>query len=282
MVNLRPEDAQVIKDHDGLKPVLYLRKHTTVDPENIVQATLYATARGVYNIFFNSEVSAFTNQGQPRLSPGWTDYNKTIQYQVYDVTRRIRNANVTIGAMLGTGWYSGYVGPSRKHSYYGNDEFLLVQVNIDYKNGSRVVITSDNSWKVTTGAEVYSDILHGELFYEDRQLFLCFEHDYNDTLWSPVITKPINNSIKLVAEASQELDPNDIFMAVDSWSLSPNVTVYDFGINLVGYALLYLVDFADLTTIQVRHAEMLNPDGTIYTNNLRYARAIDTYVLNGK
>lgn len=282
MVNLRLEDQEVVKAHDGLKPVLFFRKQTLIDNDKISEVKLYVTARGMYEVFFNTPVTAFTNQDQPLLNPGWTDYNQTIQYQVYDVTKYIHNGNVTIGAMVGTGWYSGYVGPSRKHSYYGNEEFLLLEAHFKYKNGTKFVITSDETWKVTTGPVIYADILHGQLFYEDRQLINWMEPGYNDSIWEPVVTKPLNRTVKLVAEASPEVSIESFVTPKSAWETSPGVWVYDFGVNFVGHVMIMLVNFSRNVTVQLRHAEMLNENGTIYTANLRFARATDTYVLNGE
>lgn len=201
---------------------------------------------------------------------------------MYDL-ENIKFDTAVIGAMLSTGWYNGYLGSSRKHSYYGNQELLLVQLVIDYKNGSRTIIGSDKTWKVTTGSELYSDILQGELFYEDRRLKNWMSRDYNDEHWENVVIKSLNNSVKIVAEAApQVLMSYESVLPRDSWKIKPEVYVYDFGFNLVGYVSIPLYNYKGNGTIRIRHAEVLYPNGSIYTANLRSARATDTYVLNGK
>lgn len=282
ITKLEGDDQVLMRNYPGLKPVLYLRKHTAINPENIKRAKLYATARGVYKIFFNSAKPATINQVAPLLSPGWTEYTKTIQYQVYDVTDQIHQKDVVIGAMLGTGWSTGYVGYSKKYGYYGKDEFLLVQLQVEYTNGSKLVITSDNTWKVTTGPQIYSDILHGELFYEDRIIRGWMEKNYNDSAWLPVVTEPVDKKIKLVAEQYAPVSAEAILDVKDAWEISEGVWVYDFGVNFAGHVRLTLNDFKGKTTIKLKHGEALNPNGTVYILNLRYARARDTFVLNGK
>lgn len=283
--NLRTEDQGVVKTHDGLKPVLYFRKEVKIDHKNINEVLLYATARGVYRIYYGGELLRTTDKDHDRyeLSPGWTEYNKTIQYQVYNVTKRTKAADFVIGALVGTGWYSGYVGPSRRHSYYGNDEFLLLELHIKYKNGTKKVVTSDNTWRVTFGSEIYSDILHGELMYESRNLtgWTALNYRYSD-IWLPVVTQSINKTVNLVAEASKGTTTTDVLKVKEAWKLSSNVWVYDFGVNFAGYVRIVLKNFTNNTAIKVRHAEVLYPNGSIYTENLRWAIATDTYVLNGK
>lgn len=283
LVNLTNADAEVINSHDGLKPVLYFRKHFLLIPDDIVEAKLFVTARGLYKVFVNSnKFDVQSSQGLPELSPGWTDYNKTIQYQVYDVTTFIVGEGNTIGAMVGTGWHSGYVGFSRGHGYYGSNEFLLLELHMNYKNGSKIVVSTDNTWKVTTGPLIYSDLLQGELFYENRNLMNWVHGDYDDSQWSLVVTEPLNKAVKLVADASPEVTWVGAVVPVTSWKLSEDKWIYDFGINFAGYVMIAInSDIPANVTIQVRHAEVLNTNGTIYTKNLRLARAIDTYVLNG-
>lgn len=282
LINIRPADKEVISSHDGLKPVLYFTKRTTIELKNIFQVKLYITARGMYKVYYNKRTLSSGN-GEPQFNPGWTDYNKTIQYQVYDVTKETDSENITIGALLGTGWYSGYVGMRKHHSYYGHDEYLLVELHIDYQNGTRTIVASDETWKVTTGPQLYSDLLHGELFYEDRKLNDWMELDYrNESEWYFVVTKPLNKSVKFTAETYQEITTIDLIEGIEAWELSPNVWVYDFGVNFVGYVTITLRNYTSNSVIQIRHAEMVYPNGTLYTMNLRSARATDTYVLDGK
>lgn len=243
-----------------------------MNPSGLNEAKLYVTAKGLYKVIYNGKSLKSVDDEELELNPGWTQYNLTIQYHVFNVTQLTKARNVSFGAIVGTGWYSGYVGPSRRHSYYGNDEYLLLELHLNYKNGTKAVIISDESWSVTTGPIVYSDILHGELYYENLTL----------GKWLPVFTKPVNTSVSLVAEKARPTTTTDFLDVVESWSISPDVWVYDFGVNFAGYVQLTLPNFSNSTVIQVRHAEALNPNGSIYTLNLRWAIATDRYVLNGE
>lgn len=282
LTNLRPEDKAVIDSLPGLKPILYFRKQIRIDLKNIKQVRIYATAKGIYRGYYNGKMLMSENNHHPELTPGWTNYNKSIHYQVYDVTKVTTEQNVTFGAIVGPGWYSGYVGPSKTFAHYGKSEFLLMELHVDYMNGVKVIYTSDESWKVTTGPLIYSDLLMGELFYENRKLNNFMSLDYNASNWSKVVTEPLNPDVKLLAEAYKGVTILDSLEVEDAWQLRSNVWVYDFGVNFAGYVSMSFPNLTDIVTIQVKHAEMLDTNGGIYTLNLRSARATDTYVLNGE
>lgn len=278
LANISTEDRDVVSTHNGLKPVVALRKTFTLDSE-IESAKAYATARGIYKLFINDRARPKIGY-KPLLTPGWTDYNQSIQYQVYNVTKYLGTKN-NIAVMLGTGWYSGYVGWNGKYGHYGHEEAFLMELHIEFKNGSQIKIKSDNTWKVTTGPLVYSDLYQGELYYENRNVYGWLSYDYDDSKWYSVDSVIVDKKILLVAEQSPPIVELDSFPALKAWESSPGVWVYDFGANMAGYVVITLDNFTTNARIQVRHAEVLNPNGTIYTLNLRTARATDTYLLNG-
>jgi alpha-L-rhamnosidase len=262
-----------MKSNPGLTPALYLRKHFTTD-STVKEARLYATAQGVYKVIINGQ-----QVSDSHLDPGWTDFSQTIQYQTYDVTHLISKDNA-IAVMLGTGWFSGYVGG--KYHNYGTDQSLLLQLHIEYADNKTLVVASDNSWRITTGPIVYSDREKGELYYENRALHGWVYAKYDDSKWSPVVTKQIDKKVMLVSDKAepirviQELKPKTV------WQSSPGVYVFDLGQNMVGWVKIRIATKNKSIRLQLRHAEVLNPDGSIYTQNLRSARATDTYVFEGK
>ena len=94
---------------NGLAPSPYLRKEFLLD-RPVRRARLYATARGVYELYING-----TRVGDDVLAPGWTDYDRRVQYQTYDVTPLLAEGQNALGALLGDGWYAGFVGFDPKH-----------------------------------------------------------------------------------------------------------------------------------------------------------------------
>ena len=122
----------------------------------IRRARLYATARGVYEFYLNG-----SRVGEDVFAPGWTDYDRRVQYQVYDVTPLLSEGPNAIGAVLGDGWYSGFFGFDPKHrgAHYGPHPQLLAQLELEYEDGSRECIATDSSWRCSTGPILFSDLL---------------------------------------------------------------------------------------------------------------------------
>src|SRR5690554_6221570 len=113
------------KEMEGSKPCHYLRKEFPTT-KKIKSARIYVSALGLYELYLNGE-----KVGNELFTPGWTSYNKRIQYQTYDVTNKLKERN-SLGAILGDGWYRGNIGFSKQHSYYGDKLALIVQLRITY------------------------------------------------------------------------------------------------------------------------------------------------------
>jgi len=159
-------DAPRKKSASGLAspPPPYLRKDFSVD-KPIKRAVAYASALGIYELHINGE-----RVGQDYFTPGWTDYNKRVYYQSYDVTDLIGKGSNAVGAILGDGWYSGYIGWMGKRDFYGKDPRLLVQLEIEYKDGSSQTIATDKSWKAGYGPELEADFLMGESYDARKEM----------------------------------------------------------------------------------------------------------------
>jgi alpha-L-rhamnosidase len=231
-----------------------------------VRATVSATARGVYELTLNG-----ARVGDAVLAPGWTDYSKRIAYQTYDVTPLLRVGENALDALVGDGWYSGYVGFDKQRGHYGPRPELLLQLDLEYGDGRRESVVTDDSWRATTGPVVYADLLMGEKY--DARLA--------PTAWQPVeVSGPAAGGVALVAQqdppvrVTQDLTPQAVTEP------TPGTFLFDMGQNMVGWVRL-TVEASAGTEIRLRFAEMLSPDGTLYTTNLRAARQTDTYVCAG-
>ena len=97
------------------------------------RATLYATARGVVELELNG-----ARVGDSVLAPGWTDYRERIEYAAHDVTELVRDGDNVLGAILGAGWYAGFIGfdPLRRGNHYGRDPALLCELHLEHDDGS--------------------------------------------------------------------------------------------------------------------------------------------------
>lgn len=133
-------------------PAPLLRRSFTVDGE-VVAARIYATSLGVYELRLNGQ-----RVGDAVLAPGWTSYKRRIQYQTYDVTGLVQRGENALGALLGDGWYRGFLGFQNQRNLYGKHLALLLQLHITYVDGRTAVITSDEAWKAITGPIRMADL----------------------------------------------------------------------------------------------------------------------------
>ena len=260
---------------NGLTPSPYLRKEFQLE-NPVRRARLYATARGVYEPYVNGQ-----RVGEDVLAPGWTDYRERIQYQTYDVTRLLAQGQNALSAVLGDGWYAGFVGfdPKRRGAHYGSEPRLLAQLEVEYADGTTQTVVSDGSWKSSTGPILYSDFLVGESYEARREMAGWSEPGFDESEWYPVGVEELG-STPLVAQPDEGVRVTEEVPAKAVTQPKTGVYVFDMGQNMVGWVRLKVEGEAG-TEVTLRHAEALDPDGTIYTTNLRFARATDRYVLKG-
>lgn len=256
-----------------MRPSPYLRK-TFEAAKKVRSARLYITSHGLYEAFLNGK-----RVGDAYLTPGWTSYNKRLQYQVYDVTNLLQQGVNTIGAMLGSGWYRGSLAWERNFNIYGKSLALFAQLNITYADGSSDMVTTNDSWKSNTGAIAYSEIYHGEIQDARSEKNEWATAKYNDADWKGVVVKeyPINI---LVGTYNEPIRKHETFKPVKILTTPKGEKVIDFGQNLVGWVQLSVKGEAG-DSIKIFHAEVLDKAGNFYTDNLRAAKQRNIYVLKG-
>jgi alpha-L-rhamnosidase len=256
-------------------PLFYLRKTFDID-RPVAKARLYTTARGVYRAMVNNH-----DADDRVFAPGWTDYHKRIEYQAYDVTHSLKPGANTLCAILGEGWYAGYVGPMsrRRAGHYGMRPSLLAQLIIEFDDGERMLIKTDDSWRVNAGPVSYSDFLMGELCDARRNLTGWTEPAYDDAKWyEPVVDSPA--SAQLVAEKAQPIRVVEELSPISVRQTGEGCYIFDLGENMVGRVRLRTRGLKG-QRITLRHGEALHDDGTVYTENLRSAKSEDIYILSG-
>lgn len=246
----------------------------------VKRALLYATALGVYELRLNGQ-----RVGDHILAPEFTDYHTRTQYQAYDVTGLLKPGTNAIGALLGDGWYAGKIGLAeilvkQARNTYGIHPRLLAQLEIELSNGQTERIITDASWRVTREGPIRaSDLLDGELYDARREMIDWDKAGFDDKSWAKAdalfsVTTKLNAQPNEPIRITRELKP----IALNE--PKPGVYVFDLGQNMVGWCRLQAQGAAG-TTIKLVHAEMLNDDGTVYTENLRAARQTDQFILKG-
>ena len=237
--------------------------------ENIKSARLYASALGVYEFRINGD-----RVGDLELAPGWTDYNKRVAFQTYDVTDLVKTGDNAIGALTGAGWYSGslgWFGPNQ----YGTDSKLLGQLEITYDNGDTQIVGTDSDWKTAKGPIVSSDLLMGETLNANLWQTGWDKAGFNDSSWNSILnagdlaTSKLEPQPEPPVRITQEITPKTVTNVGGKW-------VFDFGQNMVGKVRLNTGDNGG-APLTLKHAEILHADGSIAQENLRSAKATDVF-----
>ncbi|MET7982898.1 MULTISPECIES: alpha-L-rhamnosidase [unclassified Streptomyces] len=251
-----------------------LRHAFTLPDKKVARARLYATALGLYEAHLNG-----SRVGRDQLAPGWTDYRERVQYQTYDVTSLLRPGANAIGAYVAPGWYAGNVGMFGPHQY-GERPALLAQLEVEYADGTSERVTSGTDWRASAGPIVAADLLGGETYDARMETAGWTSPGFDDRTWLAVRAAGDGAPGRIVAQVDGPVRVAGERPPEKVTEPAPGVFVFDLGQNMVGSVRLKVSGDAG-TTVRMRHAEVLNPDGTLYTANLRSAAATDTYTLKG-
>ncbi|MFA5816282.1 MAG: glycoside hydrolase family 78 protein [Bacteroidales bacterium] len=266
-------EPNIIADAKAEQPCPLIRKTFKLKKE-VKSARLYITAHGLYQLEVNGE-----KPNDWLFTPGWTSYNKHLQYQTYDLTRLLKKGDNAIGVILGNGWYRGDLGWSKTRNLYGTQTGVLAQLSVEYTDGSKVQIVTDKTWKFNNSPILMSEIYHGEKYDARLEIPGWSSLAFKDKGWKPVLVKEFDKE-NLAAQSGPpvrrmaELTPVNIFKA-------PNGdTLVDMGQNMVGWVRLKVSGNAG-RKVMLRHAEVLDKAGNIYFTNLRAAKQTIEYILKG-
>ena len=239
------------------------------------RATLYITALGL----FEAEIN-----GHPVcdhvFAPGWTDYRRRVRYLTLDVTSLLKAGPNAIGVLLGDGWYCGHVATNLRQGY-GEQPRLLARLTWETDTGDIGGLPTDTDWRCAPGPILEADLLMGEAYDARMEIRGWSQPGLDVSAWSPPRVWIAPPELRLFPHEDppvrrmEVLPGREIFRA--GWGF---VRRYDFGVNLAGRLRLRVRGPRGVTLV-LRHAEMLKPDGSLYTENLRTARATDAYTLRG-
>ena len=262
---------------NALRPAVYLRTRFEVKAAPAF-ARLYVTALGLYEARLNG-----AKVGDAVLAPGWTDYRQRVAFQSYDVTGMLVEGANVVGAVVGEGWYSGFYGfdAKRAGAHYGTEPMLMAMLVVGYDDGTAQVCATDQGWVGRTGAVRHADLLMGER--QDLRLEPAGwdRPGEGPEGWWPVRTWE-GGAVPLVADQGPPVRVTEDLRPVSVVAAAPGRYVVDFGQNIAGWVRLEAPGGREGCEVTVRHAEVLDEGGDLYTHNLRTARAVDEYVLAGQ
>ncbi|MFN8354182.1 MAG: family 78 glycoside hydrolase catalytic domain [Spirosomataceae bacterium] len=281
-----------MKGTEGKPPKsVELQKEFNLD-RRVTHARVYVSGLGAYHLIMNGK-----KVGSDILTPGWTNYLKTIHYQTYDVTELMNQGINFITATLGNAWWSSGLGWGGGQFRYSEGPCrLLYQLELTFYDGTIQTLRSDGSWKVRTSAITDNSLYHGEN-YDAR---LEYNKDWqNATILDDVTNKPQTFSNK--DEKANEAEEDVLFSTANATlkaSPAPQIQViqeiqpisvkeprnnrwvFDFGQNIVGFVRLKVEGKAG-KEVTLKFGELLDEKGLVDQANLRTAKATDTYILKG-
>jgi alpha-L-rhamnosidase len=250
-------------------------RHTFEVNSPVKSAQIYATAMGAYELFLNGK-----RVGDDVLAPGWTDYREHVKYQTYDVTAQVVSGKNAIGALLAPGWYSTPLEWFQQPNNYGDTPpALRAQLRIEHTDGTMEWVATDTSWQASATDILHSEIYDGETQDARQKQSGWDTAAFDAAAWKSVIAvapKPVNIE-------TQDFQPIRVERTLEAKTVSepkPGIYVYDFGQNFAGVEKVRVQGPAG-TDVKLRFAEIVNADGTLYTDNLRTAKATDHFILSG-
>ena len=259
---------------DRRQPARYLRKDFSAG-EKISRATVSFCGLGLSELYLNGN-----KIGDAVLSPAFAQYDKRVFYVTYDVTKDLQPGANALGVILGNGRFYA----DRSKTYTGTVTFgwpkLLLNLQIEYADGSSQEIVSDGSWKLTTdGPILANNDFDGEEYDARKELSGWSKTGFDDSKWSAAQNVSAAGGI-LSAQMQEPIRVTGTLKPVSMKEIKPGVFIYDLGQNMVGWCRLHVSGKAGDSVI-LRHAETLQADGSLYLANLRSAQVTDIYTLKG-
>jgi alpha-L-rhamnosidase len=269
------------------QPARYLRKDFSVE-KKIARATVSFCGLGLSELYLNGQ-----KVGDAVLSPAFAQYDKREFYVTYDVTKNLQRGANALGMILGNGRFYA----DRSKVYAGTVSFgwpkLLLNLHLEFADGSTQEIVSDESWQITTNGPIRANNDYdGEEHDARMELDDWSKADYKkhptsniqhptskETEWHPAQIVSAPGGV-LSAQMQEPIRVTETLKPVSANEIKPGVFIFDLGQNMAGWCRLRVSGKAG-TQVTLRHAETLKPDGSLYMANLRGAEATDIYTIRG-
>lgn len=238
--------------------------------KEVERARLYICGLGLYEAYFTSnKIGKPEKIGKEYLAPYCNNYDQWIQYQTYDVTEQMK-AGGELSVLLGDGWYKGRFGFSQpeKKCFFGDAWKLIAEVHVDYVDGSKEVIGTDESWKVTESKISFSNIYDGEK--RDDTLPDVPE---SAALLAEEPKGRLMERLSLPVMVHKEMKPIELIHT------PAGEQVFDLGQEITGIFKFHVKEPVG-TEILIQTGEVLQ-DGNFYNGNLRTAKSEYHYISDG-
>ena len=255
MEELRKQWITSEKEYREGEVFVYRQKFTA---SQVKKAVFYGTALGVYEAELNG-----TKIGSQMFAPGFSYYPRRVLYQTHEVTELLREGENTLTVYLGQGWYCGRFLCENQTQIYGEQPAVAWILELEDAAGSRRIVSDETVEELESPYE-YAGEYDGEIYFADGRENVT-GHASAYTKEAPFALEPTLTEVRLQDE-----------MPVREATVHGDVTILDFGQNFAGIVEID-PSFLKNETITIRHGEILNADGSLYTANLRKAKATIVY-----
>jgi alpha-L-rhamnosidase len=237
-----------------------LRKEIKLKKE-VKSARLYIAGLGYSIAYINGQ-----RVGDHMLDMPWTQFDKQILYNTFDVSNMLTKGENAIGVMLGNGWYNPM--PFKLFQRWNLRDELTVgkpivkaQLRITYSDGSIETIVTDKSWKAGTGPILKNSVYLGELYDARLEQNGWNNRNFNDKNWETAKVEDGPNG-ELIARYLPPVRATKILKPIKMTEPEPGVYLFDFGQNFAGVARLKVAGPAG-TTVTMRSGEDIHADGSL-------------------
>ncbi len=286
-INQTDWKAKWISDkHDkSFGPAPMFRKKFSIN-KPIKAAYVYVSAAAYYNLYVNGKPS-----GPEMLDPGYTHYDKRNLYSVKDVSKLLNQGDNVLTSVIGNGFFNEDAPVATwdfEKARWRKRAQWIMELQVEYADGSKEVIATDDSWKTNTGPHVYNNIYSGEWYDANLEFKGWDQASFDDESWekATVVDAP---SDLLIAQSMPAMKVTQTYEPVSVKSFGDSVYVFDMGVNFTGVCEL-MVEGEKGTKITLTHGELIKPSGRIEMRNLDiYYKPMkdiefqtDTYILKGE
>ena len=232
---------------------IYLRKEFSTD-RKIKDAIIYISGLGHYELTVNGE-----KVGNSQFDPMWSDYDKTIYYNAYDITNALQRNNA-IGVLLGNGFFNQQGGRYVKFQVSFGPPTLFFKLHITYKDGTEQEISSDGSWRYAPSPILFNDMFGGEDYDAGLEQKGWDKQGFDDSAWQPVVVQGAPNG-RLTPQMTASVKILETYTPVEIKKVG-DAHVYDMGQNLSGFPSIKVSGKAG-DKVRLTVGERIHEDGAV-------------------
>ncbi|MEQ8473498.1 MAG: family 78 glycoside hydrolase catalytic domain [Marinoscillum sp.] len=237
------------------KRSIMLRKEVMLQKE-IRKARIHISGLGHYELSLNGK-----KVGNSEFAPLWTDYDQSVFYNTYDVTNSLQTTDNAIGVMLGNGMYNVIGDRYRKFWVSFGPPTLLFQLNLEYEDGSKEVIKSDESWKYAPSPITFNDIFGGEDYNAQLEQEGWNTTDFDDSEWKAVVVQEAPKGT-LKPQLAPAVKIQKAHEVVEYKQVDSSTYVFNMKQNLAGFPSIRVKGKAG-TKIKLIVGERINEEGYV-------------------